>query len=102
MTWLVIFCASFSIVFMLGLQSLSVNGGHELVAFTNSCLIGCVNAFILTVIPKAEGLEIVAYIAGGPLGIVASMRFFRWYRAQKEQRLVIKTMVDCRNIMERK
>lgn len=83
MTALLLFGSSFFIVFMLGLQSLSVNGGHQLAAFVNSLLIGTLNITLLKVAPHAEGLEIAAYITGGPLGIVASMRFFSWFRAKK-------------------
>lgn len=80
MTILALFASSFAIVFLLGLQSLTVNRGHEVAAFTNSLFIGVANIILLKTAPSASGWEIVAYVAGGPFGIVCSMRFFRWYR----------------------
>lgn len=83
MTILVIFCSTFAVVFLLGLQSLTVNGGHKAAAFINSCFIGIANITILKVVPNAQGVEIVVYILAGPLGIVSSMYFFAWYRSKK-------------------
>lgn len=85
MTILLLFFSSFAIVFLLGLQSLSVNGGHEKAAFFNSTLIGLANITLLKTAPHASGWEIVAYVVGGPLGIVCSMRFFKWYRKQRNK-----------------
>jgi hypothetical protein len=83
MTTLILFGSAFALVFLLGLQSLTVNAGHERAAFLNSILIGIANITLLRLGSSAQGIEIAAYIAGGPLGIVASMRFFRWYREKK-------------------
>jgi hypothetical protein len=79
----ILFVSAFSLVFLLGLQSLTVNDGHERAAFLNSLLIGCANLVVLKYGVVSSGIEIAAYILGGPFGIVASMRFFRWYRKNK-------------------
>lgn len=73
--WL--FASTFVLVFALGLQSLNVNGGHYLAAFLTSFLIGGANLVVLKLAPNATTNEIIAYLCGGPLGIVASMAAHR-------------------------
>jgi hypothetical protein len=82
---LILFGSSFALVFLLGLQSLTVNGGHTHAAFLNSMLIGCANLVVLKYGVSSTGTEIAAYIAGGPFGIISSMRFFRWYRGRNKK-----------------
>lgn len=79
MTTLYLFGSTFALVFFLGMQSLAVNGGHRWLAFANSFLIGASNLVLFKLAPNADGLEIVAYLSGGPLGIVSAMAVFgRW------------------------
>lgn len=74
MTALIIFFATFVVVFALGFQSLNVNQGHHKAAFLNSLVIGLSNLVILKMVPDTSALlEILAYLFGGPFGIVASM-----------------------------
>lgn len=74
MTALLLFASTFAVVFALGLQSLNVNGGHRLMAFLTSFAIGASNLVLFKVLPgPTAGLEIAAYLLGGPFGIVASM-----------------------------
>lgn len=73
MTELILFVSTFALVFALGLQSLNVNGGHYKAAFLTSFVIGGANMILLKLGPNANALEIAAYLAGGPLGIVCSM-----------------------------
>lgn len=73
MNALLLFVSTFGLVFALGLQSLNVNGGHRWAAFFTSFGIGLGNLVVLKLAPDAGPLEIAAYMAGGPLGIVASM-----------------------------
>ncbi len=74
MTELVIFCATFGTVFALGFQSQCVNSGHYIAAFFNSLAIGTGQFFILKLVPEAHGIgQYMAYLLGGPLGIIASM-----------------------------
>lgn len=71
---LVIFLATFVVVFALGFQSLTVNRGYYLAAFLNSFLISVANLAILKYVPQAHGFyEYLAYMTGGPLGIITSM-----------------------------
>lgn len=83
--WL--FASTYVLVFALGLQSLNVNGGHYAAAFFTSFAIGASNLVLFKMAPDAGGIEIVAYLAGGPLGIVSAMRahpyIVRLYGRQK-------------------
>ena len=81
MTALTLFASTFAVVFFLGLQSLVVNSGHRALAFLNSFCIGAANLALLKLAPDATGLEVAAYLCGGPLGIVSAMEVFgRWKR----------------------
>jgi hypothetical protein len=74
MTALALFLSTFALVFALGLQSLNVNGGHYRAAFLTSLAIGAANLILYKLAPDASGIEIGAYLAGGPIGIVCAMR----------------------------
>jgi hypothetical protein len=80
-TVIALFASTFALVFFLGLQSLNVNRGHYTAAFFTSIGIGTGQLVLYKLAPNASGLEIAAYLVGGPFGIVASMafhqRFFR-------------------------
>lgn len=80
MTALALLASTFALVFCLGLQSQLVNNGHYLSAFCNSLAIGSCNLVLFKLAPDATGLEVAAYLAGGPFGIVASMLFYRALR----------------------
>lgn len=74
MTALIIFAATFATVFALGFQSLNVNQGHPRAAFVTSLVIGTSNLVILKLVPETQSaLELLAYLLGGPIGIVSSM-----------------------------
>jgi len=79
--------STYALVFALGLQSLNVNGGHYRAAFLTSLAIGGSNLVLFKLAPHASGLEIAAYLAGGPLGIVSAMRahpyIVRLYRRRR-------------------
>ena len=76
MTELFIFISAVGIVFFLGLQSLSVNSGHKVLAAVNSMVIGSFNLFLLKVVPDIESTyAIVAYLSGGPVGITLAIYF---------------------------
>jgi uncharacterized membrane protein SpoIIM required for sporulation len=83
MTALALLASTFCLVFTLGLQSQLVNNGHHVGAFFNSLAIGACNLVLFKLAPNATGLEIAAYLLGGPFGIVASMAFYRWLRGQR-------------------
>jgi hypothetical protein len=72
-----LFASTFGLVFALGLQSQLVNNGHYLGAFFNSLAIGSCNLVLFKLAPDATGLQIAAYLCGGPLGIVCAMAAYR-------------------------
>jgi len=73
---LVLFSSSFIVVFFLGLQSLFVNSGRRGLAFVTSFCIGASQLFMYKLVPGAEGFEVVAFLCGGPFGIVSAMFVF--------------------------
>ncbi len=74
MTELALFLASYVMVFALGFQSRNVNEGHYGLAFMTNALIGTMNFMVLKMVPSASGWsEMLAYVAGGPLGIISAM-----------------------------
>lgn len=83
MTSAALFASSFAVVFALGLQSLNVNNGRYMAAFFNSILIGLSQLTLYKLTPDASGWDIVAFLSGGPFGIVSAMRFFDWWRKRK-------------------
>lgn len=77
MTELLLFASTFAVVFFLGLQSLNVNGGHYLLAFCTSFAIGASQLALYRYMPEATLAQTIAYLLGGPLGIVSSMWMHR-------------------------
>ena len=73
MTALVLFASTFVLVFALGFQSLNVNGRHYIAAFLTSFLIGGGNLVLFKLAPDASGVDIAAFLLGGPFGIIASI-----------------------------
>ena len=70
---LALFASSFILVFFLGFQSLNTNGGHYAAAFFTSFAIGGSQLVLYKLVPDANLTQIIAYLSGGPLGIVAGM-----------------------------
>lgn len=68
-----IFVSTFVLVFALGFQSLNVNNGHYKAAFLTSFAISASNLILFKTVPQADWMQILAYLTGGPFGIVASM-----------------------------
>lgn len=75
MTSLGLFASTFMLVFALGIQSLNVNGGHKFAAVITSFFISGGNLLLYKLAPDASGWEIAAYMAGGPLGILAAIQY---------------------------
>ena len=86
MTSMALLASTFALVFALGLQSQLVNNGHYAGAFLNSLAIGTCNLILFKLAPDASGMEVAAYLAGGPFGIVAAMAAYRhkWNRIGKK------------------
>lgn len=89
--FLLIFGATFCVVFALGFQSLTVNRGHYKLAFLNSFVISAANLAILKFVPDSSGvIDYVAYMSGGPLGIISSMWVFQKLLPKLEKRQDLK------------
>lgn len=74
MSALYLFGSTFGVVFFLGFQSLCVNSGHRGLAVANSLAIGTFNLILFKTASNVSGVaEVVAYLTGGPLGILAAM-----------------------------
>lgn len=74
MTALALFASTFILVMALGLQSLNVNRGHYVMAFLTSLFIGGSQWILYKVVPgETTGPDLVAYLFGGPFGIVTAM-----------------------------
>lgn len=80
MTALALFLSTLVLVFTLGMQSQFVNNGHYIAAFCNSLAIGASNLVLYRLAPDAAGIEVAAYLAGGPIGIVLAMWVYRYKR----------------------
>lgn len=76
---LALFVSTFLLVMALGAQSLLVNNGRYLGAFFNSLIIGTGNLILYKLAPNASGLEIAAFLTGGPFGICTAMFLLRKY-----------------------
>lgn len=74
MTHLALFFSAFFTVFLLGFQQKNVHGEHYLAAVITSIGIGVCQIFLWRHIPDANPGQIMATLAGGPLGIVSAMR----------------------------
>lgn len=74
---LALFASTFLVVFALGAQSLFVNNARYAMAFFNSFLIGSCHLVLYKLTPDASVVEMVAFLAGGPFGIVSAMWVFR-------------------------
>lgn len=81
-----LFVSTFVLVLALGLQSQFVNNGHPFMAFANSLVIGASNLVLFKLAPDASGLEIAAYLLGGPFGIWTSMILFKRYAGWARKR----------------
>lgn len=73
-----LFFSTFVLVFALGLQSLNVNGGYYVRAFFTSFVIGCANLVLYKLAPDATRTEVIAFLSGGPFGIVCSIFSHQW------------------------
>ena len=80
MTALALFASAFALVFLLGVQQLNVQHGHQAAAFVTSLAIGGSQLALYKMAPESGGIEVAAYLAGGPLAIVCAMRVHPWLR----------------------
>lgn len=73
MTHLALFASAAALVFLLGYQQQNVTGRHYLSAVLTSVFIGSAQIFLWRIVPDASWGEILATLAGGPVGIVGAM-----------------------------
>lgn len=100
MNALILFLATAGLVFALGLQSLNVNGRHFIAAGCTSFLIGGANLVLFKTLPgPTSGLELAAYLTGGPVGILLAMhlhprlvRLWQVVGALRCRRAIIRTL----------
>lgn len=85
MIYILLFISTFITVFALGFQSLNVNNGHYLAAFLTSFAICGGNLVILRSVPNGDTLAMLAYLAGGPLGVVSAMAVHRRTLGRREK-----------------
>mgnify|MGYP003560162283 FL=1 len=81
MTALALFASTFALVFLLGVQQLNVQHGHQAAAFFTSLFIGASQLALYKMTPAAAGVEVAAYLSGGPAAIICAMRIHPWLRA---------------------
>lgn len=86
-TAFLIFVCTYGVVLALTVQHLNINGGQQLLAFITSVLIGVFNLVLLKLMPQpTSSAEVLAYVFGGPLGIVTAMRVHPWLIAWHQRR----------------
>jgi uncharacterized membrane protein SpoIIM required for sporulation len=81
---LALFLSTYLLVMALGAQSLLVNNGRYVGAFFNSIVIGSGNLILFKLAPDASGLEIAAFLLGGPFGICSAMYLLRKYHRKNQ------------------
>jgi hypothetical protein len=73
MAELALFAGSFAIVFALGFQQQIIHHRRHLLAMLNATTIGMLNLLLLKLGPQASPSEMIAFIAGQPLGTLAAL-----------------------------
>jgi len=74
---LLLFCSSAVMVTLLVIQSrLNIHGRNRLAA-VNSVLIGLSQLVLWKIMPDANTTEVIAFIAGGPIGNIIAQRVNR-------------------------
>ena len=69
-----LFLGSFTMVFLLVMQQYAVHHKHYLQAFINAFALGGLNLLAIRLGASAGMVEAAAFVCGGALGTVASMR----------------------------
>jgi hypothetical protein len=75
MKYLILFLASFLLMFLLGFQQLNIEHRKYLYSFLTSICISTANYFLFKILPGSEFefLQFLYFAVGGGLGIIASM-----------------------------
>ena len=78
-----IFLAQFSMIFLLGVQSLNVRDGHYVGAAVTSLLLGITGFTITSIVGKLHLEDLLepiglVFLVAGPVGIVTAMKSHDW------------------------
>jgi hypothetical protein len=73
MTELALFASAFGTVFALGFQQQNVIHRHFTAAALTSFVIGACQIYLWRTLPDSNASQIIATLAGGPIGIIAAM-----------------------------
>lgn len=79
---LILFASTFTLVCFLGIQGQFVRLGHKMMSFMTSTGIGILQIFSYKILPTAGTLELIAFVLGGAIGIVASIELHDLYVKQ--------------------
>lgn len=92
-----LFGSTFLTVFALGLQTQNVAGRHYFAAGITSFLIGSAQLVLFKTLPgDTTASQLIAYLLGGPLGIVAAMWLHPvMVRRGRKKHFVGKFNIDC-------
>lgn len=74
MNHLYLFVSQFAVVFLLGLQSLSVRDSRYAMAAIGSLALGICQVFQWKTMPDASTSEALVWLTAGPIAIVSSMK----------------------------
>lgn len=71
-----LFGCTFGVVLALTAQTMNIGGNHRALAVATSFLIGALNLAILKIMPQqTSAAEILAYLTGGPVGVLVAMHW---------------------------
>lgn len=88
MTLLYIFGSAFCVVFFLGLQSQFVRNRWKTISFITSFMISLCEIMILKSVPNADFYELVAFVLGGPSGLLMSIVVYEKFYYNKKGKIL--------------
>jgi len=78
-TALLLFAITFVLVYLLGIQQLNVQFNQRTQAFVTSALIAMLQLWLFKLVPQpTNDVENLAYVMGGPFGMVSAMQSYPW------------------------
>lgn len=86
MSAVLLFVSSFAFVFLLGFQSQVVRDKERAMAFGVSLMIGLCELIVLKHAPSADFVDGIAFLLGGPVGIVSSIEAHDLYLKYKKRK----------------
>lgn len=86
MTEFALFAGSFAFVFAISLQQQNVHHQRFALAFINSAAIAALNLLVVKLGSAASVTEMIAYIAGQPMGTLFAMRLHAYLQNRRSGR----------------